>query len=104
MDHFPEDFNGFNLRLKNENPVSRIISKYRSQIYDKFKYAQKDHVEIKLGKDFTRDVHQSLEFELRGKQLKSWIEPRTESFIVGGENEPEVEEFHNHYLVIEPDY
>ena len=61
-----------------------------------------DYYEVLLDNDYIDQVHFLMSNELKLYGMDSQILTRNESFIVGGENDPELEEYTMRYLLLKP--
>lgn len=100
MNNFPEDFNAENFLNSTDGNVTNCLAKYRQKIYDAFKYTRCGKMEIYLDSDFTDNIFYLLKKELANKHFEARIETRKEDFIVGGENDPEIETHQTRWLLI----
>ena len=66
------------------------------------KYTNNNYYEVLLDNDYIDQVHFLMSNELKLYGMDSQILTRNESFIVGGENDPELEEYTMRYLLLKP--
>ncbi|XWV25847.1 putative orfan [Tupanvirus soda lake] len=102
MEKFPEDFTAEALRNKLDGSTDKCLSKYREKIYNGFKCATTNYFEIHIDKDYSDYINHLMNRELRQVGLQGQINVRIEEYIVGGENDPEFQEFTERYLIIKP--
>jgi hypothetical protein len=115
MEEFPADFNGNELLKKISanaiigtfvteytEKIIKCLSKYRERIYNIFVKNQTGILRIQLEDDYTSYVHNLLVDELHKLKLSAKTVFEEETFIHGGENDPEDQTCLVRYLVITP--
>ena len=100
LEYFPEDFNAESLQSKVNDDTKLTLAKYRRKIYDRFLTTKTNFIDVPIDKDFSNNMLYYLNQELKILGLHGTITNRTETYIVGGENDPELEDIDERYIMI----